>query len=290
LSQEVFDVYRIKKQCCLLVGVLALILLAAGYAGAHLPVVDLGGFSFPVGSSVRLTAGLAEPLISMVYSREQLLALGYAGNPGVANLSGTVHYADGSKTLLAAGDFSPVNVANPANADPASADANVASFNIEKAGTVAVTTRMDFNSGERPTVAFGKTLINRVTDGVATRRLGDDDVLEIVFTDDAASATVKSGDTMNVQVFLRGKVLANAEVFATYDGAPRHMDSDEPDNNEYLHADTNADGKVAFVIDRSGNWVIGIEYIDEAFDPQNPAYAPSKGVRYRGTILFPVTE
>jgi hypothetical protein len=263
--------------------------MAAGYAHAHLPVVDLGGFSFPVGSSVRLTAGLAEPLVTMVYSRELLLARGYAGDPGVANLSGAVFYADGEKALLDQAVFTPVNLTDPANVNPASADADVAVFKVEKPGTVAVAMRLDFNSGTRPTVAFGKTFVNRAADGVANRRLGGDDVLEVVFTDDDASVAVKPGDTVNAQVFLRGKPLANAEVSATYDGAPRHADSEEPDNNEYLHADTNAEGKVAFVVDRTANWVIGVEYVDESHDPQNPAYAPSKGVRYRGTIFFPVT-
>jgi hypothetical protein len=282
--------YRKKMQRSIFANIFAFVVLAAGCAYAHLPVVDFDGFSFPVESSVKLTAGLAEPLITMAYSPEHLLAVGYAGNPGVANLSGAIFYANGEKTVLAPKDFAPVNTTNPSDTDPANSGASVATFKIEKPGTVAATTRLDFNSGTRPTVAFGKTFINRTTDGLATRRLGGDDVLEIVFTDDTASAAVKTGDTVNAQVFLRGKPLANAEVSATYDGAPKHTDSDEPDNNEYLHADTNADGRVAFVVDRAAKWVIGIEYVDEAFDPQNAAYTPSAGVRYRATILLPVTS
>jgi hypothetical protein len=266
----------------------ALIVFMAGGAEAHLLVVSPDVFSCPVESSIKLTSGLSEPLLTMAYSREGLLARGHAGDPGVANLSGAIDYADGEKKVLGPDAFVPANLADPANANPASADVSVISFKVEKPGTVTVTASLSFNSGTRPTLAFGKTFLNRAADGAGLKRFGGDEVLEIVFTDDAASAAIKTGDTVNVGVFLRGKPLAGANVSATYDGAPRHEDSDEPDNNEYLHADTNAEGKTAFVVDRPGTWVIGVEYVDEAFDPRNPAYSPSKGVRYRGTVLFPV--
>lgn len=268
--------------------VFVFVLAAAGCASAHLLVANPDKFSAPVGEQVRLATALSEPLITMVYSRESLLARNIAGNPGVANLSGSVFYKDGAATALAPAGFAAVCTTDAANTNPASADANVVSFKVEKEGTVVVTTRLDFNSGKRPTIAFAKTFLNRAADGATTRRVAGDDVLEIVPADDVAS--VAKNDTVKVQVFLRGKPLAGAEVSATYDGAPRAGQGDEPDNNEYLHVKTDADGKASFTMDREGTWVIGVEYIDEAFDPQNPAYTPSNGARYRGTLLFPVVS
>ncbi len=264
------------------------VILLAGSASAHLPVVNPEKFSVPVGDSVKAITGLSEPLLDMIYSRERLLALKLAGNPGVVDMSGTIFFADGSKTVIESSGFTPVNTKNPANTDPISADANAVVLKIEKEGTAVAALRLDFNSKNRPTSSFAKTFINRTSDGMAMKRLGGDEVLEIVMLDDVSS--VKRDDTVRAQVFLRGKPLSNAVISATYDGAPRRVDSDEPDNNEYLYADSNADGKVSFTMDRAGIWVIGVEYIDETFDPKNPAYTENKGVRYRGTVLFPVSE
>lgn len=279
---------HIKKGLTRVAAALFALVLLAGSASAHLPVFHPEKLSIPVGEEIKALAGLSEPLIVMAYSREQLLARGYAGNPGVVDMSGTIFYADGSNTYLEPSKFTPVNTVNPANTNPASADADAVRFKIEKSGTAVAALSFNFNSGTRPTVAYGKTLMNRAADGMAAKRLGGDSVLEIVFLDNVS--TVRDGDTVRAQVFLRGKPLAGAEVSATYDGAPRHVGSDEPDNNEYLHADTDSEGKVSFVMDRPGTWVIGIEYVDETFDPKNPAYPENKGVRYRGTVLFPVFD
>lgn len=255
-------------------------------AGAHLLVVDPETFTVPVGSSVRIQTGLAEPLISYVYSRENLLSLGYAG--GVANLRGAVHYADATTVALDGAAFLPANAANPA-----SSDHDVASVTIGRAGTVVLATRFEFNSGTRPTVAYAKGLVNWTADGAATKRYGGDEVLEIVQVGD--SGPLALGDEITVQVRLRGTPLANATASATYDGAPlpHNPEEGEEENNEYIHKTTDFSGTVRFRLNRAGTWVIAMEFIDEAApqsDPNHAAYDDWKGIRYRSTLLLPVTD
>jgi uncharacterized GH25 family protein len=252
-------------------------------ASAHLPVAEPDKFSATPGSAVNIRAGLAEPLIEFAYSHTNLLAVGYAGK--FAELTGEIRYLDDSRSKIV---FSPSDPSSPEKSE-----FEVAAVTIEKPGTSVIAMRFDFNSGTRPTVAYGKTLVNWAKDDSATKRIGGDDVLEIVQAD--TTGPLAADDEISVNIFLRGKALPSAKVSATYKGAPLpdpdKAEEGEESNNEYLHSDTDASGKVAFKLDRPGTWVVGIEYVDESAPKSKQEYADYpewKGIRYRGTLVFDV--
>ncbi|MDR1137560.1 MAG: DUF4198 domain-containing protein [Synergistaceae bacterium] len=267
---------------------LAFLVMPFGVAEAHLPVAEPDKFTVSSGEAVNIAAGLAEPLIEFAYSPENLLALGYAGN--FAELTGNILYADGSAKEIS---FSPSDEAKPGEST-----FSKAVVPIEKTGTSVISMKFDFNSGTRPTVAYGKTLVNWAKDGVSTKRAGGDDVLEIVQAED--TGPLSAGDGIAVKVFLRGRELPGATASATYKGAPLpdpdEAEEGEESNNEYLHKDTDASGLVAFNLDRPGTWVVAMEYVDEAA-PKNKreydeggGYEEWKGIRYRASLVFEVAE
>jgi hypothetical protein len=262
----------------------AFLLMLSGIASAHLPVADPDKFIVAQGGAVNISAGLAEPLIKFGYSPENILAAGHAGN--FAALTGQVWYAGGPGGII---QFSPENKSNPEKSL-----FHKANVSIEKPGTSVIDMRFDFNSGTRPTVAYGKTLVNWAKDSGATKRLGGDGVLEIVQT--SATGPLSKGDEITIKVYLRGKELPNTEASATYKGAPTGWSTDEPDNNEYLHANTDSSGNVKFKLDRPGTWVIGMEYIDETAPKNKPEYDEEDGykewlgIRYRATLVFNVDD
>jgi len=264
----------------------ALTVMLAGSASAHLPVAAPDKFTVPAGGSVNIEAGLAEPLIEFEYSPENILAAGYAGK--FAAIAGEVRYADGAASAIS---FAPSNPAKPDESK-----FSKAAVSIEKPGTAVITMKFDFNSGNRPTVAYGKTLVNWTKDGSAAKFIGGDGVLEISQAED--TGPLSSGGEVAVRVSLRGKALANAVASATYKGAPLpdpgKAEEGEERNNEYLHKETDTSGRVAFTLDRPGTWVVAMEYVDEGA-PKNKQeyeaeYTEWKGVRYRASLVFDVAK
>jgi uncharacterized GH25 family protein len=255
-------------------------------AGAHLPVPQPDKFEVAPGESIEIRAGLAEPLIKFDYSKERMAKLGHDG--GVSTLSGEIKYADGSGAAIS---FSPANAANPEESFY-----DKGNVTVEKPGTSVVAMRFDFNSGTRPTVAYGKSLINWGADSSSTKRYGTDDVLEITQAENLGP--IAWGDEIKVLVTLRGQPLSGAKVSATYDGAPLPASSEEGEerNNEYLFSNTDASGHVTFRPDRPGTWVIAIEYVDEAAPANKEEYKNAerypewKGIRYRAALVFPVPK
>lgn len=250
-------------------------------ASAHILVGVPDKFDGNEKEKINVVFGLAEPLLSLDLSKEKIIAKGYAGNPAVISLSGSVVYKDGTEKGLST--FTPINQKDASDKDVGNANADKAEFVLEKSGTAIIKARMDFNSNKLPTVTFAKTIINWSDDGQTGKILGDKDIVEIVLLDNPKPAKV--GDTLKAQVFLRGQPLADAEISATYDGAPTHKDSEE---NDYLIAKTDKDGKVSFKMDQVNTWVIAIEYIDKDFESGNSAYEKGAGVRYRSSIVFRV--
>jgi hypothetical protein len=255
-------------------------------AGAHLPVPLPDRFEVAPGESIEVRAGLAEPLIKFDYSKERMAKLGHDG--GVSSLSGEIKYADGSGAPIS---YAPLNTANPEDSFY-----NSGSVTVEKPGTSVVMMRFDFNSGTRPTVAYGKSLINWAADSSSTKRYGGDDVLEITQAENLGP--ISWGDEIKVLATLRGQPLSGAKISATYDGAPLPASSEEGEekNNEYLFSKTDASGYAAFRPDRPGIWVIAIEYIDETA-PANKEehknaerYPEWKGIRYRAALVFSVPK
>ena len=255
-------------------------------AVAHLPVPLPDKFEAEPGQLIEVWAGLAEPLIKFDYSKEKMAKLGHDG--GVSSLSGEIKYADGSGAPIS---FSPANVTKPEDSFY-----NKGSVILEKPGTSVVAMRFDFNSGTRPTVAYGKSLINWSADSSSTKRYGGDDVLEITQAENLGP--ISWGDEITVLVSLRGQPLSGAKVSATYDGAPLPTSSEEGEekNNEYLFSNTDASGHVAFRPDRPGTWVIAIEYNDETAPVNKEEYKNAerypewKGIRYRAALVFPVPK
>jgi hypothetical protein len=254
-------------------------------AGAHLPVPQPGKFLVKPGESIEVKAGLAEPLIKFDYSKEKMAEVGHDG--GVASLTAAIKYADGSGASI---PLAPANEAQPGDSSY-----NKGNVVVEKPGTSVVMMRYDFNSGTRPTVAYGKSLINWAADSVSTQRYGGDDVLEITQAENLGP--ISWGDEIAVLVTLRGQPLGGAKVSATYDGAPLPASSEEGEekNNEYLFSKTDASGKVAFRPDRPGTWIVAIEYIDEAAPKNKDEYKAErypewKGIRYRSVLVFQVPK
>jgi uncharacterized GH25 family protein len=263
-----------------------ILMLSASSAIAHLPVPQPDRFEVSPGKSVEVKVGLAEPLIKFDYSKERLAALNNDG--GVSSLTSEIKYADGSGVPIS---LSPANGAQPGNSFW-----NVGSVVVEKPGTSVVMMRFDFNSGTRPTVAYGKSLINWTADAASTQRHGGDDVLEITQAENLGP--ISWGDEITVAVTLRGQPLGDAKISATYDGAPLPASSEEGEerNNEYVFSKTDASGKVTFRPDRPGTWVIALEYIDETA-PRNKEeynnterYSQWKGIRYRAALAFQVPK
>jgi uncharacterized GH25 family protein len=255
-------------------------------AGAHLPVPQPEKFQVKPGESIDVRVGLAEPLIKFDYSKEKMAKLGHDG--GVSSLTGEIKYADGSGASIS---LSPSN-----GAQPGDSSYNKGSVVVEKPGTSVVAMRFDFNSGTRPTVAYGKSLINWTADSSSTKRYGGDDVLEITQAENLGP--ISWGDEITLLVTLRGQPLGGAKVSATFDGAPLPASSEEGEekNNEYLFNETDASGKVSFRPDRPGTWVAAIEYIDEAAPKNKKEYDTAerypewKGIRYRGALVFQVPK
>ncbi|MDR1977987.1 MAG: DUF4198 domain-containing protein, partial [Synergistaceae bacterium] len=241
----------------------AFLTVLSNAASAHLPVAEPDKFTVSPGGSINISAGLAEPLIEFAYSPEMLLELGYAGN--FAELTGEVRYSDDSRTAIS------FSTANPSN--PIESKYSKAVVPIGKPGTAVIATRFDFNSGTRPTVAYGKTLVNWAADSSATGRHGGDEVLEIVQVGDSGPLSV--GEEVKAQVFLRGRPLAGVSVSATYGGAPlpnKPANEDEANNNEYIHKTTDASGQASFRLNRAGTWIMAIEHVDDTAPKNKSEY------------------
>lgn len=249
-------------------GVLCAVFFAAGAADAHIFVLKPESMEAAEGSVLKVYAALAEPLIVPDMSKEMLEASGFE-----VVMSARANYKSGLVTELSAADFSPAHVKNPAETDKAKADADVASITVAEAGTVVLNGRLDMTKEGKRTVCFAKTFVNLSADGISTQRFAGDDAAEILFRSDVNS--IAKGDAVDVQVLLKGKPLADAEVSATYDGAPA-LAADGPEN-EYITVKTDAEGGARFTMDSSNLWSVTIEYTD-----------PEDSVRYRSSVLFDV--
>ncbi len=247
----------------------AVLFLMAGSADAHMFVLKADKMKAGKGEFVTVWAGLAEPLIAMDMSRAMLLSMGYD-----VYETADVQYADGHETSLPGTGFKPTNVNDPANVDPLKATAEVDRFQVVAEGTAVLHGKFVMTNKEgKKTVCFAKTFVNLTNDGMATKRYAGDDVAEVLFRKNTDG--YKKGDKVAVQVLLRGKPLANADVSATYDGAPAQKPGSP--QNEYLTLKTNARGEAEFMLDRAALWAVTIEYSDQA-----------DGIRYRSSALFEV--
>ena len=236
--------------------------LFAGSASAHMFIMKPDKMNVSSGSEVVVEATLSEPLFKADISGSMLEAKEYKISFSAALVSGK------SKTELDAKSF------KPNNSDPSKATASVGSVKISDKGTSVLCGMFDMiNKEGKKTRCFAKTFINLTNDGMTTKLLGDGSAAEIVLIDNVKA--IKKGDTVKVKVLLKGKPLADAEVSATFDGAPSKA-ADNPEN-EYITVKTDAAGVASFKIDSSNLWGFTVEYTDSR-----------DNVRYRSSSLFAV--
>ena len=197
-------------------------------------------------------------------------------------------YASGRVDAIPDADFEPYDSASRSVVAPEVSDSDHAAFSVAEAGTVMIHGK--FKGQIDPNVIPGvsswsyahvKAFINLTNDGMATKRVGGNDYLEAVFAEDVPARGVRVGDTVRFKFYLGGAPLANAPVFAAYDGAPTHtvMENGQPVTvNDYLEAETDGDGVAEFTFDHAAGWFVGA-FADEGQDPE-----------YVGGVVFGVGE
>ncbi len=258
-----------KKFNCVALLLVMSVFVMCGATNAHMFVLKPDKMKAAKGEAVTVWAGLAEPLVALDMSKAMLFSMGYE-----STMEAAVQYPDGTESLLPADAFVPANAKNPADTAWATATAEAGRLQIAAEGTAVLHGKFTMlNKEKKRTVCFGKTFLNLTDDGMLTKRYAGDDVAEIVFKDNVKS--FPKGKEIAVQVLLKGKPLADAEVSATFDGAPAKK-ADSPEN-EYLTVKTDATGEAKFTPDSANLWVITIEYTD-----------PGDGIRYRSSALFQV--
>jgi hypothetical protein len=138
-------------------------------------------------------------------------------------------------------------------------------------------------SASNEVVAHSKTFLNLTNDGMAAKRFGGDDVLEVVFAEEVPKDGIKIGDTVKFKVLYKGSPLANADVNASYIGADATyggpgegwvnlLFEDEP-----LHTDS--DGFVTLTFDHASGWLVVVEEIDV-----------DSNTEYVGGVMFDVAS
>lgn len=235
---------------------------------AHIFVLKPERMTADKEQTVSFSAGLAEPLVVLDMSRPMLESMRFA-----VEMEASVKYRSGTEIKIPLESFIPANLKDPSISDPASADAEVAGFQVAEKGTAVLHGSFSMERDGKKTLCFAKTFLNLIDDGMATETFAgtDESVAEIVFAENVKA--VKNGDSLKVRVFLKDKPLTDAEVSATFDGAPAKK-AGSPEN-EYLTLKTDPSGEASFGIDRAGLWIVSIEY-------QNP----EDGIRYRSSVLF----
>jgi hypothetical protein len=186
-----------------------------------------------------------------------------------------VHYNNGQQIQISNDSFKPYDLDTREVADSRIADSDYATFSINQAGTAAVVgdIKMTLNVGVMTmgismpgeNVAHSKTFLNLTNDGMATRRFGGDDVLEVVFAEEVPQGGIKIGDTVKFKVLFEGNPLPDTDVHASYIGAKAAYEGPGEgwvNDGAGGEAKTDNDGFVSFTFDRASGWLIGVEYTD----------------------------
>ena len=120
---------------------------------------------------------------------------------------------------------------------------------------------------------YAKTLLNPAADD-SLYKTPQNQALEIVLLDNPAS--IKPGGTMNVQVLLRGKPLADATVGLTHDGFSKQEDTYK------ATATTDAQGKAALTVDKPALWMLRTAKVEKTPGTDADEH------HLRATFVFPV--
>jgi uncharacterized GH25 family protein len=201
-----------------------------------------------------------------------------------------VHYNNGQEILIPEASSKPYDLDTGKVTDSRVADSDYATFSISQAGTAAVAgdIKMALNIGfmtgglsmSAENVAYSKTFLNLTNDGMAAKKFGGNDVMEIVFAKEVPEGGIKVGDTVQFQVLHKGRPLANAEVHASYIGAEAEYGGPGIgwENDDSLgKSNTDSDGFVAFTFDHASGSFVGLEYAD-----------PDDGRGYTAGVMFDV--
>jgi hypothetical protein len=263
-----------------------LLVLAVVPAFAHNLVIEPDKFTVPPGETVGLYWTFTEVIGEPQYSRwatETYVFSGFMETPV------EVRYKSGAGSPL--DGFRPYNWGAQSIVEGPESDSDYLEFAVAETGTVVVEGRFrgrDNGLGEITppgevvtTRSYMKTFLNLTNDGVATRRTGGDEFLEIVFAEDVAKGGPRVGDKVKFQVLLEGEPLRNEKVFAAYSGAPSYPVEEggrEVLVNECMITLTDGNGMAEFMFDREAGWFVG------AF-----AY-PEDYLEYGGGVMFYVSS
>jgi hypothetical protein len=259
---------------------------------AHNFILTPDNFGVSVGESNGIAATLTHAIGKGMYpifslTTEHELYGGYMSYVGIndgpfaisadiTSASFKVHYKDGQPTSIHESSFRPYNLDKREIIDSQIADSDYATFSINQAGTAVVVgdIRMTLygefkgnNVFQEDKVAYSKTFLNLTNDGMATKRFGGDNVLEVVFAEEVPQGGIKIGDTIKFQVLFKGKPLPMLDegIHASFIGAETTYDGPGEGwvNEGYLEAETDSNGFVSFTFDHASGWFVGVEYDNE---------------------------
>jgi hypothetical protein len=253
-------------------------------AFAHKFVVSPDNFNVPANGATGISATFTEIIGVPEYSLS-LTGMIYSQ----MDTSFEVLYKDGTDSAILNTAFKPYDSKTMTETSAEKSDVEYAGFSVAKTGTAIVNAKfrgtIDLSQfggeGTAESVSHSKTFLNLTNDGMAARRFGGDDVLEVVFAQDAPSGGVKVRDKIEFKFFLKGEPLRNAPVFASYVGAPLYTIKEGEDDvpvNDYLEATTDSNGIATFKPDSAAPWFVG------AFSGEGGSE------EYGGGILFQVRE
>jgi uncharacterized GH25 family protein len=155
-------------------------------------------------------------------------------------------------------------------------------FSVTQSGTAVLEGRFEgVISPTEKTVSHAKTFLNLSADGMATKRLGGDNFLEVVFAEEIPAGGIKEGDTVKFRFYHLGKLMKNVPVFAAYIGAPEYEAEEEGSLvavNDYLEKETDGNGEASFLFDHAAGWFVG-------------AFAGAgEDAEYGGGLMFEVSK
>ncbi|MDR1019821.1 MAG: DUF4198 domain-containing protein [Synergistaceae bacterium] len=256
---------------------------ASSTAFAHKFVVAPDNFNVPAGGAAGISVTFTEIIGVPEYS---LSATGAIYSQ--MDTSFEVRYKGGTVSAILNSTFKPYSSKTMTAGDIEESDVEYAKFGVTNTGTAVVNASfrgtVDLSKfggeGTSESISHSKTFLNLTNDGMATTRLGGNDVLEVVFAQDAPAGGFIEGAIVKFQFFLNGAPLQNAPVFASYVGAPTHTIK-EGDNdvevNDYLEATTDGNGMASFTLDQEAAWFVG------AFHGEGTSQ------EYGGGVMFPVS-
>ncbi|MDR3265002.1 MAG: DUF4198 domain-containing protein, partial [Synergistaceae bacterium] len=183
-------------------------------ASAHKFVLEPDSFTAPQSGKAGVLQTFTEIIGAAEYSR-------YGTSFVYQTMTAPVEvvYKDGARSSIDA-DFEPYDHKTKSKVAPEASDSDYAQFDITRPGTVVIngkftgTLKEEYGGGT--SYSHIKTFLNLTNDGMATRRFGDDNVIEVVFAEEVPADGIKEGNVIKFRFYHKGAPLKNAPVFASY--------------------------------------------------------------------------